>query len=262
MKKQSHIGFLLCSPAILGLLLFYIFPFGLTLCRSFQLGMTGRFIGFENYTSLIQNSAFQLALKNTVIFWLCGFPLNLLLGLGLALLCEQVNSRKRKELLFLPALVPASCVALIISSFLPTPQGIGGVLQILGIYLWKSLGYTILILAAALYNIPKILLEEAQSAGANPWQIIVFIKLPLLFPAIGISLLADFINSFRVFRESYLLAGTHPDRFLYMVPHFLYNNFANLNFPRLAAASILILLVTIVLIVTVWIFVKWRNCSV
>ena len=74
--------------------------------------------------------------------------------------------------------------------------------------------------------------------GAGRWQLVRKIEIPLLLPAAGVSLLTALMAAFRIFREAYLLGGTHPDKSIYSLQHFYYNNFANLNISRLAAASI------------------------
>ena len=73
--------------------------------------------------------------------------------------------------------------------------------------------------------------------GQTAVRMILFI-----LPAISIGKPA--LWHFRIFREAFLLGGAHPDNALYGVQHFLYNNFANMNYPRLAAASVLLILVT------------------
>ena len=107
------------------------------------------------------------------------------------------------------------------------------------LYLWKTVGFTALVLHQKIRRIPLELSETAADLGAAPLQIFFKIQLPILIPAIADSLAIALLGSFRLFREAYLLAGPHPQGRLYSLQHFYYNNFANLNAPRLAAASIL-----------------------
>ena len=101
-----------------------------------------------------------------------------------------------------------------------------------------------LLLSAALRAIPAELTDTAADLGAGPWACFWRVRLPLLRPAFGGCLLVSLLGSFRVFREAFLLGGAHPDNALYGLQHFLYNNFANMNYPRLAAASVLLILIT------------------
>ncbi len=106
------------------------------------------------------------------------------------------------------------------------------------VYLWKSGGLTAAIFCAGLKKIPREILETGMDLGAGRWQLVRKIEIPLLLPAAGVLLLTSLMAAFRIFREGYLLGGTHPDKSIYSLQHFYYNNFANLNIPRLAAASI------------------------
>ena len=79
-------GLLLAGPAILGLLVFWVLPFGYTVYKSFTTGMGwGTFAGTFNYAQLGRNHLFWLALKNTFLFLLCGLALNVPLALLLSL---------------------------------------------------------------------------------------------------------------------------------------------------------------------------------
>ena len=246
--RRARTGLLLCLPALLGLGVCYLLPFGMALWNSLREGLTGRFCGPRNYLALWGSSAFRLAAKNTLLFWCAALPLNLALGLGLALLCGRVRIRGAKGMLFLPAMIPAACVAILFETLwrlLPAfdPVGLagqGGAGAILVLYLWKNVGYTVLLYSMALQSIPKALLDAARQDGASEAQLLWYIKLPLTLPVSGVCLIVALLGSFRIFRESYLLAGPHPDETLYSLQHFLYNNFANMNYPRLAAASVLL----------------------
>ena len=115
---------------------------------------------------------------------------------------------------------------------------------LLALFLWKNAGCCALLFSAALRAIPAELIDTAADLGAGPWACFWRVRLPLLRPAFGGCLLVSLLGSFRVFREAFLLGGAHPDNALYGLQHFLYNNFANMNYPRLAAASVLLILIT------------------
>lgn len=258
-QRQSLAGWLFCLPIAVGLLLLDGIPLCMALYRSFMQGMTGAFVGLSNYIELFSNAAFRLAIRNTGLFWLLMFPLDLLLGLLLALLCNQANSNWLYPLLIFPALVPAGCTAAVLNEWLPPVSGVYGAAVLAGVYLWKRVGCTAVILAAAFHKIPREIREAAMLAGANCRQMLLYIQLPLLRPAMGVCLLTAFLDSFKLFRESYLLAGSHPDHALYGVPHFLYNNFTNMNYPRLAAASVMLVLTILDAALLVWLLVKRKE---
>ncbi|MFI3170339.1 MAG: ABC transporter permease subunit [Faecalibacterium sp.] len=246
-QKKSLVGFLFCLPLLLGVLVVYGFPFCITLLRSLQQSAANSTFTLAHYTGLFSNSAFQLAARNTFTFWAIALPCNLLLGLGLAYLCNHCFLRHCKPILVFSAMVPAACSVALLQLLLPTDtyaaliaSEVHAPLFILLLFLWKYLGYTILILSAALYTISPELIEAATLCGATGWQTFRYIELPLLLPALGASGFFAFLNSFKIFREAYLIGGSYPNNSLYSLQHFLSNNFSNMNFSRLAAASVLV----------------------
>lgn len=259
-KQQRRLGVCLALPLAAGLLFCYILPLLLAFWKSLFRGMGHKFIGLANYAELLGNSTFLLAVKNTVLFWAVGITLNLLVGFLIALLCSRVCGSWLQALAFLPAMVPAACAVamaqLLLSenSFpLSFARLLGGRMEnwansaasfwvLAALFLWKSGGYTVILLTAALSSIPGELQEAAMMDGARPLCILLRIKLPLIRASIGVSAFIAFVNSFKIFREAFLLGGTHPNTALYSIQHFLQNNFSNMNYARLAAASIFIVL--------------------
>lgn len=237
-------GISFCLPLIAGLVLFYLVPFGITLYKSLQAPAGQSFCGLQNYRELFSNAAFRLAVQNTLRFWCMALPLNLLLGFALAQLCAACKAKRALPWLLFPALIPAGCsvaffkagAELLTGQKEIAPQRLFWLLLL--VYLWKSGGLTAAIFYAGLKKIPREILETGMDLGAGRWELVRKIEIPLLLPAAGVSLLTALMAVFRIFREAYLLGGAHPDKSIYSLQHFYYNNFANLNIPRLAAASI------------------------
>ena len=119
---------------------------------------------------------------------------------------------------------------------------------IVPLYLWKNLGYNMILFMAALGNIPKDIIEVAQLESASNWQIFWKIKIRYLSPTILFVTIMSIISSFKVFREVYLLTGDYPYDSLYMLQHYMNNMFRNLDYQKLSAAAIVMSLVMIVLI--------------
>jgi multiple sugar transport system permease protein len=101
---------------------------------------------------------------------------------------------------------------------------------------------------AALSNIPKELIEVAQVEGANKWQIFWKIKIRYLSPTILFVTILTLINSFKVFREVYLLTGDYPFESLYMLQHYMNNTFKALDYQKLSSAAVLMSLFMVALI--------------
>lgn len=105
-----------------------------------------------------------------------------------------------------------------------------------------------IIFMAALNNIPKELLEVADVEGASEMYKFFAIKLRYLSPTVLFVTILSLINSFKVFREVYLLAGAYPYEALYTLQHFMNNTFDSLDYQKLSAAAVLMALVMVVII--------------
>lgn len=230
-------GFAFCAPEAIGIITVYLLPFCKMLIGSLQNAYDKTFLGFQSYIQLFSNPAFRLAAFNTVKFWSIAIPLNLFIGLLLALLLARLKKEKAMKIVWLPYMIPAACCVALWQAESVKSEYLCGILLL--IYLWKSIAGTALILLAGIRKIPIELTETAQSLGANPWQLLERVYLPLLVPSFGIALIWAMLSSFRIFREAYLLSGAYPERNLYSMQHFYMNNFMNLNRSRLAAASVL-----------------------
>ena len=249
MKRKNIWGWLPALPALIALGAGYLFPLAIAFCKSFFAGMSADFAGLANYTGLFENYAFGLALKNLLRLWCVAIPLNLALGVLLAALCVEAAGPRLRLAFFFPGLLPAACVVLIAA------EGAG----LLGwtdtwtfdarsapvwwaIVLWKTLGYTVVICAAFLEAIPREITDAARLDGAGFWQCLVRVRLPLIGQALALCAGLVIFNGYRCFREAYLIGGEHPHEELYSLQNFLQNNLSNMNYARLEAASILVVL--------------------
>ncbi len=230
--------------------------------------MEQKFVFLDNFNALFDNSAFILAAKNTATFSLLAVPLAVILSLVLALLLEsQIPYKSQFRTFFLsPMMVPVASVVLVwkvVFNFNGPMNSLIGVFGlepikwlksdysqfvIIILFLWKNLGYNMILFMAGLNNIPKTLLEVAEIENASPWFKFVQIKLRFISPTILFVALLSLINSFKVFREIHLLTGDYPYDRLYMLQHFMNNTFKALDYQKLATAAILMGIVMIVII--------------
>jgi multiple sugar transport system permease protein len=116
------------------------------------------------------------------------------------------------------------------------------------LFLWKNLGYNMILFMAALSSIPKDILEVARLESATPLQTFFYIKIRYLSSTILFVTIMSLISSFKIFREIYLLTTDYPYDSIYMLQHFMNNKFKNLDYQTLSAAAILMSLVMIVII--------------
>lgn len=256
-RKIIAISFLL--PHMLGVLYFFLLPMVQVLLRSFQSAVGGRWVGLQNYRTVFQNTAFALAASNTARFIAVCVPI--LVGLSLILTVAvqflPLVGKTIRSAFLLPMAIPAASVVLVWKAlfhdnglvnhaFLDTGMGTipwmdsGAAFWMLVLsYLWKNLGYTMVLWAAGLSAIPKSCYEAAQVDGASSWQIFFQITLPNLRGTGYIIVVLSVLNSFKVFREAWLVAGDYPDESMYLMQH-LYNNwFRELDFDKIAAASVI-----------------------
>ena len=253
-RREAAIGLLLAAPAVMGLLAFLVLPFGYTFLRSFTTGLGwGRFVGLENYAQLFENRLFLLALKNTFLFLACGLALILPLSLFLALLLQKAGKWGKPLALALlfPMVLPVSAIVIVVNLVFaengllsqmtgPTPwmDSPFAFVILLGLYLWKNVGIGVVILLAGLTTIPGELYESANMDGAGKWARLTRVTLPMLRPELLVVTILSSWNAVKNFREAFVLGGDHPHESIYMLQHFMNNNFENMNFPRLSVAAV------------------------
>lgn len=263
----KSLGFL--APSLIGVLIFFIVPFGVVVYYSLiKSPLNPEFVFLDNFIALIHNSSFKIAAKNTITFSLTAVPLALILSLGLALLLEaKIPLKSQFRTFFLsPMMVPIASIVLIwqvlfhsngvINEFL-LMFGMDKIdwlksdyaqIVIISLFLWKNLGYNMILFMSALSNIPRELLEVADVEGASEVYKFFNIKLRYLSPTVLFVAILSLINSFKVFREIYLLTGDYPYEALYMLQHFMNNTFKSLDYQKLSAAAVLMALCMIVII--------------
>ena len=253
-RRQAVTGWLLAAPAVVGLLAFLVLPFCYTVFRSFTSGLGwGQFVGLENYAQLFGNRLFLLALKNTFLFLACGLALILPLSLFLALLLQKAGKWGKPLALALlfPMVLPVSAIVIVVNLVFaengllspitgPTPwmDSPFAFVILLGLYLWKNVGIAVVILLAGLTTIPRELYESAHMDGAGRWARLTKVTLPMLRPELLVVTILSSLNAFKNFREAFVLGGDHPHESIYMLQHFMNNNFENMNFPRLSVAAV------------------------
>lgn len=267
-------SWLFLGPSFLGVFLFFIAPFCVVLYYSFVSGSVNHeFVFFQNYANIIKNAAFRQAVTNTVSFSIAAVPLAVVLALLLALLLEcRIPFKSQFRTFFLsPMMVPVASVVLIwqvvfhyngtLNQFLAV-FGITAIdwmksdlsqMVVISLYLWKNLGYNMILFMAALNNIPRELLEVADVEGASAWHKFFNIKLRYLSPTVLFVTILSMINSFKVFREVFLLAGSYPYDKLYMLQHFMNNTFKSGDFQKLSSAAVLMAIVLVALIAVLFI---------
>jgi multiple sugar transport system permease protein len=248
-------------PGLAGFSLFFIGPFCVSLVYAFLDKPGGSFVGLQNFAALFQNRAYILGLLNTLRFIAVSIPLNMILSLLLALGIRGQAPRKWFVLVFLiPLVIPSGSTAFFWRSLLAYDGALNGWLVRLGmgkinwldsglalpvmsgIFLWKNIGYNTVLFLAGLGGIPGEQYEAARMDGAAGRHILWAITLPGLSPTAVTAFMMSIINSFKIFREVYLISTGYPHGSVYTLQHFMNNMFVSLNYPRLTAAAVVLVI--------------------
>lgn len=282
-RKTALIVFL--APSFIGVSIFVLIPFLDVIRRAFITAATKKFVGFENFHMVFTNQAFLLAVKNTLRFTLICVPLLIVLGLFVALMLNKLNHIKViKSMLLFPLAIPTATVVLIwkmvfyeqgylnlflskVSDFFGFAWNITGVTRtdymgsgaafwvLVASYIWKNLGYTVVLWLAGIVNISTDIIEASKVDGAGDWKCFFKIIMPNLKGTLYTITVLSFLNSFKVFREAYLVAGSYPHKSMYLLQHLFNNWFLNLDLDKMAAAAVCvggILFLVIMLLQKLW----------
>ncbi len=266
---------LFLTPSFLGVMLFFIVPFFFVIQYSFiDNNTTQNFVGLQNFENLFSNTAFKMALKNTGIFSLTAVPLVVVIALALAVLLEtNIPYKSTFRTIFLsPMIVPAASIILIwqvlfdyngvindIAVFFGADpvewlkSDIGYIVVVL-LFLWKNIGYNMIMFMSALAAIPRGILEVAMLDGCGTIRRFFTIKLRYLSSTISYVTIMSLINSFKIFREVYLLTGDYPYDTMYTLQHFMNNTFRGYDYQKLSSAAIILCAIMIVIIgILLWV---------
>lgn len=257
-RRGGGRGLWFLAPSLLGVGYLVLFPTGDVLRRSFVTALSGQWVGLDNYRKVLGNEAFRLAVGNTLRFLGLCLPLLLTLSLLLALvICRIPRLERFKALYLLPMAIPAATVVLVWrlifskqgfwNAWLGTHvdfMGEGTALAILvGSYVWKNLGYTMVLWLAGLKAIPAEQTEAARVDGAGRIRCFFQITLPNLKGSAYTITVLSLLNAFKSFREAYLVSGAYPQQDIYLLQHLFQNWYTKLDMDKLAAGAVLMALV-------------------
>ena len=279
-KKESWIPWVLLAPSLTGVGIFILIPFADVVRRYFFNAVGSEFVGLENYRGVLENEAFRLAAGNTVRFLIVCLPL--LLGSSLFFGILLLNTGRKSGILksgfLLPMAVPAGSVVLFWQLFFDQGGILNEALQKFGVhgpdymntpkafgvlvvvYIWKNLGYDMILWLSGLLGIPDSLYEAARMDGADGLKCFWHITCPLLIPTAFLTGILSLVNAFKVFREAYMIAGNYPHDSIYMLQHLFNNWFLKLDMQKMTAAAVMLAFILgLILIGSQKIEEKWRT---
>ena len=258
MYRKARLVWPFLLPGLAGILLFYVLPFFGGIWYSLTDGsFENAFVGFRNYQNVWQNPMFQLGLKNTMEMSLICAPGLFLLSFVFAVLLNRMRPAGAffRNTVLLPYLMPSSAVLIVWLLWFDYGgpgnrmlaalgmdrvfwlQGAELRLPVVLLFLWKNLGFCVVIFLAALQAIPEALYEYATLEGASFTRQSFTITLPLIVPSAFLVFILCWVNAFRIFKEVYFIGGAYPDEPLYTLQNYMNNMYGKLNYQNVTTAA-------------------------
>ena len=252
MFHRKKIVWLLLLPGMLGILVFYVVPFFGGIYYSVTDGsFENKFVGFDNYLRVWQNPMFQMGLKNT-------------------LKSLKEKSTVFRNVLLMPYLMPSSAMLLIWLTMFDYGGVINRIVAALGyervlwlegnalrapvvlLYIWKNLGFSVVLFSAALATVHPSLYEYASLEGAGSLTQAFKITLPQIWPTAFLVFVLAWVNAFKIFKEVYFIGGSYPDDAIYTLQHFMNNKFAKLDYQDVTTAAYSFAVLVIVMFIMMY----------
>lgn len=248
-NRQARTAYFLISPALILFAAFTVYPFlwsaQISLTNWDGLNAVKKFVGLHNYTALFSDPEFRQSLKVTAIYTISVTVLSTIIGFAIAL---QLQRRGKSSVIyrtiFFSPVVTATVAAAVVwqllfdpfvgvidiglrAMHLPAPNWLSDpnwalvAVSIVGI--WKRLGFAIIVFAAGLSSLPTACFEAAEIDGANAWQRLRYLTVPLMKPVTALVLITGLIDSVQVFDHIFLMTSGGPMGSTNVLSLYLYN---------------------------------------
>lgn len=273
LRAERRATLVLLAPALGFLAILSIWPFGYLIYASFTsyqlaIPVPVEWVGLGNFQRVVSNPRFWQSLGITAVFALVAVPLQIALGLGLAMLINRL-SRGREiyaSLFLIPMMLAPIVVGFSWNLFLNPIYGpLNALLRGLGftppawasspewalptvvlVDIWQWTPFVMVILLAGLRSIPGRVFEAARVDGSNSWQTFRYILLPMMAPYMTVAFVLRFIDSFKVFDVLYILTKGGPGTSTQNLAYYTYDmGFGRFDFGLAGALSIIQLVLLI-----------------
>ncbi len=238
LKRYSPIFVL---PTLLAFIIGFIVPFAQGLYLSFCKFTTvdnAKWVGFANYNVILKDASFLNSFKFTILFAVVSIILINVIAFGLALLLtkELRGTNVFRTVFFMPNLIGGivlgyiwqiliNCILSLASKPLLALNSSAGYWGLIILMCWQQIGYMMIIYIAGLQNVPSDLVEAAEIDGANAWDILWKIKLPMVMSSVTICVFLTLTNSFKLFDQNLALTGGDPNHSTEMLALNIYQTF-------------------------------------
>lgn len=284
-ERRTAIAWVLISPALVLFVTFILGPLIAALTLSFfsyNLLTPAEFVGVDNFARLFTDDLLVRSLGNTFLFSFASMVTHLVGGLLLALAVNtginRVLSYVVRSAVFFPFLISWAAVALLWQFVLDPAFGLldyylgligidapnwfadpaWALPAIIGIDFWHTIGYTFLIMLAGLQTIPREMHEAATVDGANAFQRLVHITLPLMSPTLFFASVVTFIGAFQIFDPIQIITGGGPNDSTISAVMYLYR----VGFQAFEvgyASTIAVVIFVVIMLVTLLQFIGLRR---
>ncbi len=242
---QRLTGYLFMAPAAIMIIVFMIVPLlwnvALSFC-SWNGNSSAEFVGIANYLSVFSEATTLVTLKRSVILALTATAVSMLLGMLYAFLLYRLREREQqifRFVFFSPAMLPMTVTGLLFVFVLSSNGLLNALLSVLGLESlqhawladpnialwvlgivqgWKGCGVTMMLCTTAILALPDSLYECARLEGANYWQQVRIIMLPLIKPTLKLLLSMTVMSSFKSYDIIYAMTKGGPGEFTYTTP--------------------------------------------
>ncbi|HEX7975768.1 MAG TPA: sugar ABC transporter permease [Anaerolineales bacterium] len=268
--KKLIAPYLFFLPGFVLFAIFLVYP----LAKGFQMsffrwaimpGKPSTFVGLDNYLRVFQDSIAGIAFRNTVVYALVTVAGQMILAMLVALLLNSIIRGKVffRTLYYLPVVTSWVIASLLFRYLFQSPEGLvnyflvdffhvvsepvawleqagTAMVPILGLGIWKGVGWTMIIYLAALVGLPKEILEASAIDGASAWQRFWYVTLPLISPTVVFTLVMLLIGGFNVFISVYMITNGGPMQQTEVMLSYMYHQaFDFLDFGYGSAISFL-----------------------
>lgn len=264
-------------PAFAIYLIFFVYPLLFSFYLSFMkwnlISPVKEFVGTVNYRNLLQDEVFWIAFQNSGLYVLYTVPIAICMGLGLALMVESMTRGKSlyRLMFFLPVVTSIGIISIVWSlmynpdvgvinkmlrmigldgpNWLNQPDTVLWSLAILGI--WKSFGYNLVLYISGLKAIDRALYESASLDGANRWQKLMHVTLPMISPVTFFIVVMSIISSFQVFATIQVMTQGGPNNASNVLVFQIYQEafqFFNIGIATASSSLLLVMIGTLTIL--------------
>ncbi len=284
-RREALVAYLFIAPTFIGFLIFIagpmVYSLGLSLFK-WNIFQPAEFVGLENYVKLAGDARFFTGLRNTVVFTILVIALDVVIALLLAVLLQHkmpiLLRNAFRTVFILPVVTSVAAIAVILNFMLSTNLGVvnhylvrlglervpwlessqWAMISLVLTTVWKTFGFSLLLFAAGIQNIPRHLYEAAEIDGANAWKQFRFVTLPQLSPTIFFVVVVGIIGHLQMFDQARIMTAGGPGDSTTTVVMVIWDKLSQVQYGYgSSVAMVFFLLILGLTIVQFWLSRRW-----